>query len=94
MEEHDAGAAAKQALLEDLARLDFGAAEGTAEDLLVAEQAMADVEEQRSHDLLVALLVAEQQQPCGIVGAVERPPFRDLLPGQAAGELAASSSAS
>ena len=88
MEDHDAGGAAQQACLEDLARLDLGATEGTAEDLLVAEEAVADVEEQRSHDLLVALLVAQQQEPCDVVGAVERPPSRDLLPGQAAGELA------
>jgi hypothetical protein len=49
MEDHDAGGAAQQACLEDLARLDLGATKGTAEDLLGAEQAVADVEEQRSH---------------------------------------------
>jgi hypothetical protein len=53
MEDHDAGAAAQQALLEDLARLDLGAMEGAAEDLRVAEDALADVQEERSHDLLV-----------------------------------------
>jgi hypothetical protein len=46
MEDHDAGGAAQQALLEDLARLDLGAMEGAAEDLRVAENAMANVQEE------------------------------------------------
>ena len=61
MEEHHAGGAAQQALLEDLARLDGGAVQGAAEDLRVAEQAVPDVEEERSHHLLVALVVAQGQ---------------------------------
>src|SRR6202040_646471 len=88
MEDHDAGGAAQQALLEDLARLDFGAMEGTAEHLRVAEDAMADVQEESSHDFLVALLVAQQQVPSNGTGWVEESLFRDALEGQAAGDLA------
>ena len=88
MEDHDAGGAAQQALLEDLGRLDLGAMEGAAEDLRIAEDAMADVQEERPHDLLVALLVAQQQVPSDGPWGGERSLFRDALQGQAAGDLA------
>jgi hypothetical protein len=58
VEEHDAAGAAEQALLEDLARLDRGTLPGAAKDLLVAEEAVTDIQEERAHALLVALLVA------------------------------------
>src|ERR1700688_3543969 len=48
VEDHDASGAAQQALLEDLARLDVCAMEGAAKDLRVAEDTMADVQEELS----------------------------------------------
>src|ERR1700726_4685023 len=87
VEDHDAGGAAQEALLEDLARLDGGAVEGAAEHLRVAEDAMVDVQEERSHDLLVALLVAQQQVPSDGPWRIERSLFRDALQGQAAGDF-------
>jgi hypothetical protein len=86
MEEHDAAGATQQALLEDLARLDRGAVEGAAEDLLLPEEAVADIEEERPHHL-VALLVAQRQEPSDLLGPAERSPVRDALAGQAAGDL-------
>ena len=87
MKEHAGGSPAKQTLFEDLARLDHGAVEGAAEDLLLAEEVVADVEEQDAHHLLVALPVAQCQEAGDLVGPGEGLADRDALAGQAAGEL-------
>src|ERR1700688_3765005 len=86
VEEDETGGAAEEALLEDLARFDGGAVEGAAVGLLVADQAVADVEEEGSHDLLVALLVAEREVTRHQGGPFERLARRGAPVGEAAGE--------
>jgi hypothetical protein len=85
VEQDEAGGAAQQALLEDLARLDRGAVDGAAEDLLVGEEVATDVEEEGSHYLLVALLVAQAEVACDLDGAVEAMTVGNAVPGEAAG---------
>jgi hypothetical protein len=88
VKEHRAAGAAQQALLEDLARLDRGAVQGAAKDLLLAEEPVAGVEEERPHHLLVALLESQHQEAGHVLEPVERIPARDAVAGQPAGDLA------
>ncbi|HXO41986.1 MAG TPA: hypothetical protein VN999_11080 [Thermoanaerobaculia bacterium] len=88
VEEDEAGGAAEEALLEDLAGFDGGPVECAAEDLLMAEEAAAVVQEDGSHQLLVALLVVERQETRDVVGSSEGLAVRDAPVNEAAGELA------
>lgn len=59
VEEDETVGAAQESPLDDRPRLDRRAAQGAAEDVALADQAVADVEIKGAHDLLVFLGVAE-----------------------------------
>ncbi len=68
VKEHEASGATQEALLENLARLDRGAMKSASEDLPVAKEAVAYVQEECPHHFLVALLVAQQQEARDLSG--------------------------
>ena len=87
MEEDETVGATEQPLLDDRPRFDRGAAQRSAIDVTLGYQAVADVEIESAHHLLVVLRIAEGQ-----IGGYGVRPVQKIAPGhpdagEAAGEL-------
>lgn len=80
VEEQHAGRGAQQGLLEDGPRLDGGARQGATVQLRLAQQPIAHVEEERSHHLLVAVGVPQQEVPRHRFRVSQRQPVGQLGP--------------
>jgi hypothetical protein len=68
-------------------QVETAAGQAATKDLRLARQAVVTIEEQRPHDRLVALLVAQGEEVRHQIRPAERSPGREAPAGQATGDL-------